>query len=75
MELNRIIFPAPSPSYKASTLSDLIWIPRNRYFSLKSYMKELFSTSFSEIYNETHSDSQSGSLPAKSKQLTSSFIH
>ena len=35
MELNNIIFSAPTPSYTLESLKNLIWIPRTRYFSMK----------------------------------------
>lgn len=55
MELNKIIFPAPTPSYEAATYPNMVWIPRNRFFSLKRFMKPLQSTTFVETYHEAHS--------------------
>lgn len=57
MELNRVIFPAPTPGYKKDTFSNLIWIPRSRYFSLKRFIKPLQTISFNESVQETRSNS------------------
>jgi len=39
MDLNRFIFPAPSASYTPFTLGQLLWIPRTRFFSMKTLIK------------------------------------
>jgi len=39
MDLNRFIFPAPSSSYTPFTLGQLLWIPRTRFFSMKTLIK------------------------------------
>lgn len=57
MELNRIIFPAPIPSYTKETYSNLVWIPRSRYFSLKRFIKPLQTVSFNKSFIETRLNS------------------
>jgi hypothetical protein len=39
MEFNSLIFPSPTPSYTAFTLNRLMWIPRSRFFSMKTFVK------------------------------------
>jgi len=41
MELNNFVFPTPTPSYTSTSLNGLIWIPRTRFFSMKSILKDL----------------------------------
>lgn len=41
MDLNRLIFPAPDSSYTPFSLENLLWIPRTRFFSMKTLVKTM----------------------------------
>lgn len=71
MELNRIVFPAPTPSYTAFTLNRLMWIPRTRFFSLKTIVPTL--EKFDEVKIETKNifDSQTNIKSHQSNIFTS----
>ena len=66
MQLNSIIFPAPNPSYTAFSLPSLIWIPRSRFFSLKTIIKSLKTSSFSETYLQTRKNTEDENIAQQS---------
>lgn len=41
MDLNKLIFPAPDSSYTPFNLENLLWIPRTRFFSMKTLVKSI----------------------------------
>jgi len=41
MDLNNLVFPAPTPTYTPFTLDKLLWIPRTRFFSMKTLVKSI----------------------------------
>jgi len=41
MNLNKLIFPAPDASYTPFNLEKLLWIPRTRFFSMKTLVKSI----------------------------------
>lgn len=41
MDLNKLIFPAPNSSYTPFSLENLLWIPRTRFFSMKTLVKSM----------------------------------
>ncbi len=69
MDFNKLVFPAPSPSYTAFTLNKLMWIPRSRYFSFKNIVKtmEKFENVISEVRStaETESSEKIGNSNSK----------
>ena len=40
MELNNLVFPAPSSTYTTSSIQDLLWIPRSKFFSIKALLNQ-----------------------------------
>jgi hypothetical protein len=58
MEFNKLVFPAPTPSYTAFTMNKLMWIPRSRFFSFKNIVKtmEKFEDVISETKTSTEAD-------------------
>ena len=74
MQFNSIIFPSPYPSYSAFTLPNLIWIPRSRFFSLKTIMKSLKESSFSETYFQTRTFNEGENIAKQSNFLTITSI-
>ena len=51
MEFNKLVFPSPSPSYTPFSMSNLMWIPRSRFFSFKTIIKT--TDKFQDVLNET----------------------
>jgi len=41
MDFNKFIFPSPSSSYSPFSLDKLLWIPRTRFFSMKTLVKSM----------------------------------
>jgi len=66
MDFNRFIFPAPTPSYTASSLDKILWVPRTRFFSMKSLVK--LQDSYANYYSTPRNSSRS---PSMSKQNNS----
>ena len=65
MDLNKIIFPAPSSNYTPFTLDNLMWIPRTRFFSMKSLVKTM--DKFENYYVESKTSRRSEHSPRQGK--------
>lgn len=59
MDFNNFIFPAPTASYTQHTLDKLLWIPRTRFFSMKTIVKSMGK--FENYAENAASQNQDGS--------------
>lgn len=72
MDFNKFIFPAPNSSYTPFDLDQLLWIPRTRFFSMKSLVKSMdkfehFSSKAKSL-NRTNSDDTNNKTQSKTEQ-------
>ena len=67
MEFNRLVFPAPDPSYTPFTLEKLLWIPRSRFFSLKKFAKKM--DTFENMYFESRTFTEADNIQKQSKNI------
>ncbi len=65
MDFNNFIFPAPTASYTQHTLDKLLWIPRTRFFSMKTIVKSMGK--FENYAENAASQNPDGSSSKQSK--------